>query len=240
MISALHRTFALTLSLLGGAFALAALSALADSKNPVVPVSVEPNHHVRFDNGRVRVYEVQLPKGKWTGFHEHTADNFFVFINTTSSVFEFADGRRAVRQVKAGEVGFASTAQGPYTHRVGADGDVPFHVVDIEVLNNARLGSSLATAKHPESVFRIVMENERGRAYDMVLKPGESTGVFTRAANTGIFAVSGGRVSETPVGKAARLWDSEPGDFRWSDATERLTITNGSPSDIEFVEIEIL
>jgi hypothetical protein len=38
------------------------------------------------------------------------------------------------------------------------------------------------------------MENSRGRAYDIVLKPGESTAVFTRPANTGIFAISGGRV----------------------------------------------
>jgi hypothetical protein len=116
---------------------------------------------------------------------------------------------------------------------------VPFHVVDLEVLNNAKLGSDLATAKRPESVSKVVLENERGRAYDMVLKPGASTGVFTRAANTGIFAVSGGSVTETPEGKAARLWDSEPGDFHWSDAPERLTITNGSASDVEFVEIEI-
>jgi hypothetical protein len=84
------------------------------------------------------------------------------------------------------------------------------------------------------------MENSRGRAYDIVLKSGESTAVFARPANTGIFAISGGRVSETADGKAPRLWDSEPGDFRWNDVSERLTITNASASDEEFVEIEIL
>jgi hypothetical protein len=112
-------------------------------------------------------------------------------------------------------------------------------VVDLEVLNNAKLGSDIATAKRAESSFKVVLENSRGRAYGMVLKAGESTGFFSRPANTGIFAVSGGRISETAEGKSARLWDSEPGDFRWSDASEKLTITNGSTSDVEFVEIEI-
>jgi hypothetical protein len=239
MVSECRRNLTPTLIFLAGVSALMALPPIAQSQDPVVPVSMERNHHVRFDNGKVRIYEVQLPKGKWTGFHEHTADNFYVYINATSQAFEYADGRHGTRDVKAGEVGFASTAKGPYTHRVAAEGDVPFHVVDLEILNNAKLGADSATAKRPESSFKVVMENSRGRAYDIVLKAGESTGPFTRPANTGIFAVSGGRVSETAEGKAPRLWDSEPGDFHWSDLSETLTITNSSASNVEFVEIEI-
>jgi hypothetical protein len=83
------------------------------------------------------------------------------------------------------------------------------------------------------------MENPRGRAYDISLRPGESTPAFTRAANTAIFVVSGGRVRENPKGKAPRLLDSEPGDFRWTDAPEELTITNDSAKDERFIEIEL-
>jgi hypothetical protein len=32
------------------------------------------------------------------------------------------------------------------------------------------------------------------------------------------------------------LWDSLAGDFRWSDVSEKLSITNGSASDEEFDE----
>jgi hypothetical protein len=225
--------------LLAGALALTTLQSVSQPKHAVVPVSMELNHHVRFDNGRVRVYDVKLSNGKWTEFHEHAADNFFVFINPTSQAFEYADGRQGTRQVKAGEVGFASTATGPYTHRVAPAGDVPVHVVDLEILTNAKLGPDVVAPKRPESSFAVGLENSRGRAYGMVLKAGETTAAFTRPANTGIFAVSGGRISETPVGKAPRLWDSEPGDFHWSEASERLTITNRSASDVQFVEIEV-
>jgi hypothetical protein len=200
-------------------------------------VGREPSHHVRFDNAKVRVYDVQVPKGKWTQFHEHKWDNFFVFIAPTTQEFEFLDGRKGTREVKPGDVGFSSTSAGAYTHRVRAIGALPLHVVDIEILNNEKLGSGVPGPKRPDPL-KMVLENARGRAYDIVLKPGESA-VFMRPGNTGIFAVSGGRVSETGEGKAVRLWDSEPGDFRWNEAAERLTIKNEADRQEEFVEIEI-
>jgi hypothetical protein len=234
-----HRSgFALTPTLLAGAFIFFALPASPESNDPALPVSKEPSHHIRFDNGRIRVYDVRVPTGKWTEFHEHSWDNFFVFIIPTTQAYEFSDGRKGTREVKPGDVGFSSTATGPYTHRVTPQGNPPLHVVDIEILNNAKLGSDAAAPKHPES-FKLVLENPRGRAYDLHLKPGESTPLFTRSANTAIFAVSGGRISETADGKAPRLWDSEPGDFRWNDAPEKLTLMNNSTKDEEFVEIEL-
>lgn len=146
------------------------LPSFAQSKDPALPVGKEPSHHIRFDNGRVRVYDVQVPKGQWTEFHEHTWDNFFVFMVPTTQAFEFSDGRHGTREVKAGDVGFSSTSAGAYTHRVMAQGELPLHVVDIEILNNAVLGSGVAGPKRPESSFKIVLENPRGRAYDFVLK----------------------------------------------------------------------
>jgi hypothetical protein len=215
------------------------LPAIPASNDPVLPVSKEPSHHIRFDNGRVRVYDVQVPTGKWTEFHEHSWDNFFVFIVPTTQAYEFSDGRKGTRDVKAGDVGFSSTATGPYTHRVTAQGNRPLHVVDIEILNNAKLGSDVATAKRPES-FQIALENPRGRAYNLVLRPGESTPEFFRPANTAIFAVSGAQISETPEGKAPKLLNLAPGSLRWIDRPERLTITNNSAKDEQFVEIELL
>jgi hypothetical protein len=227
------------ISLLGiGLAAALALPVFGQSKDPVVPVSREPSHHVRFDNGRVRVYDVRVPKGQWTQFHEHSWDNFFVFIVPTTQEFEFLDGRKGTREVKPGDVGFSSTAAGAYTHRVRAVGELPLHVVDIELLNNVQLGSGAPGPKRPESM-KMVLEDTRGRAYNIVLQPGESTALFVRPAHTGIFAVSGGRVSETGEGKSQRLWDSEPGDFRWNEVAEKLTMKNEGLKDEEFVEIEM-
>jgi hypothetical protein len=140
----------LKLKLLTGLFTCVALSALAQQKDSVVPVSREPSHHIRFDNGRVRVYDVRLPPGNWTLFHEHSWDNFFVFIVPATQDYEFIDGRHGTREVNPAEVGFTSTATGPYTHRARVEGKHPLHVVDIEILNNAQVGSGVAAPKRPE------------------------------------------------------------------------------------------
>ena len=227
------------LALVAAMLAAGAAPAAGPAPAAELPVSREPGHQVRFDNGQVRVYELTLAAGQWGEFHEHAADNFFVFMSTTGQRFEYRDGRHGTRQVHAGEVAFASTAGGPYTHRVGGDGPAPFHVVDIEILVDGRLGTAPAAEPRADPAFSPVLENSRGRAYRLLLPPGATTGVFTRPAHTAIFAVSGGRISERPEGRAPRLWDSRPGDFRWTDAAERLAIENDSPAQVEFVEIEL-
>jgi hypothetical protein len=144
-----------------------------------------------------------------------------------------------VHSLKAGEVSFASTAKAPYTHRIGCASDVNFHVVDLEINSKSRLGQGGETPKRPDKNFAVVLENSRGRAYRMTLKAGETTEVFTRPANTAIFAISGGRTREVTEGKPPRFWDSEPGNFRWVDVPDRLTIRNESVTDLELVEIEL-
>jgi len=72
----------------------------------------------------------------------------------------------------------------------------------------------------------------------MILKPSETTELFTRPANTLIVALSGGRVTEVMEGKP-RFWDSEPGDFQWVNAPEKLTIKNDGAMDLDVVEFEI-
>src|SRR4051794_36295224 len=98
----------------------------AQVTDSVVPVSAESNHRIRFDNGKVRMYEVQLSKGAVTAFHEHTKDSFSVIMATTTRVNQPKDGERVDAPVKAGQVGYAPTTKGPYTHRIEATGETPY------------------------------------------------------------------------------------------------------------------
>jgi hypothetical protein len=210
----------------------------AQGSDVVVPVYQESHHRVRFDNGIIRVYEVKIKKGESVLFHQHSADNFAVRITTSTIADQRLGGQSTVRLGKAGNVSFASTATGPYTHRLGAVDDV-FHVVDVEIDSTSRLGPNVETPKRPEKNFAVVLENSRGRAYRMILKAGETTPIFTRPANTAIVALSGGRITEVTEGKPPRFWDSEPGNFRWISAPDRLTIKNEGVIDLDVVEIEI-
>jgi hypothetical protein len=98
----------------------------------VVPITAEPDHKSRFDNGRVRMYEVVLPKGKATLMHEHRADSFTVFFRTaevTNEPPEEASQRYSTEQQVLWD--FTSTAKGPYSHRVIASGETTFHVIAV-------------------------------------------------------------------------------------------------------------
>lgn len=214
-------------------------AALAQTADSPLPVTAEPNHRIRFDNGFVRMYEVELPRGKTTAFHEHRADNFQVFFATTTVAGETKDGQLRSASVKAGQVAFSSTEKGPYTHRVEGGGDVPFHVIAMELLSKSPETAAGTAPKRSEPPFAVAQENMRGRAYKVVLAPGETSPMFTRPAHTAIFAITGGRTRETAEGKPSRLWDFDPANFRWTETTERLTVKNESQGPVELVEIEV-
>lgn len=217
---------------------LAPTSSVAQTPDGVVPITSEPDHKIRFDNGRVRMYEVVLPKGKATLVHEHRADSFTVFFRTAEVTIEPHGGKPVVFKRTPGFVGFNSTAKGPYSHRVIASGETTFHVIAMELLSPTPTGSATATQR-PSSTFKVALENPRGRAYRVTLAPGESTETFTRPAGSALFAISAGRISETGDGMPVRLWDFEPAHFRWFETSEKLSVKNESSTPIELVEIEI-
>lgn len=218
---------------------LAPSYSFAQIPDGVVPITAEPAHKIRFDNGRVRMHEVVLPKGKATLMHEHRADNFTVFFRTVEITNEpYGGAKPVVVNRTPGFVGFTSTAKGPYSHRVIASGETTFHVINMELLSPTPAGSA-TTAQRPGSAFKVALENPRGRAYRVTLAPGESTETFTRPAGSALFAISGGRISETVDGKSVRLWDFDPAHFRWFENSAKVSMKNESSTPIELVEIEV-
>jgi mannose-6-phosphate isomerase-like protein (cupin superfamily) len=218
---------------------LAPNSSVAQPPDGVVPITSEPYHKIRFDNGRVRMYEVVLPKGKATLMHEHRADHFTVFFRTAEITNErHGEAKPVVVNRTPGFVGFNSTAKGPFSHRVIASGESTFHVIAMELMSAAPARSA-TTTQRPGSAFKVALENPRGRAYRVTLAPGESTETFTRPAGTMLFAISAGRISETVDGKPVRFWDFEPAYFRWSEMSERLSVENEGSTPVELVEIEV-
>lgn len=217
---------------------LASFPGIAQTPEGAVSITSEPEHKIRFDNGQVRLVEVVLPQGKASLFHEHGADAFFVFFRTAEITSEPFGGKPVATTTPAGSVHFTSTADGPYVHRVIATGEETVHVVALELLAPAAPGPASASQdRFPP--FEVALENSRGRIYRLKLGPGDSTETFTRPAGTAIFAVSSGRISEKPEGKPARLWDFEPGHFRWIETGEVLSLQNESSAPIEWVEIEV-
>jgi hypothetical protein len=218
---------------------LAPMASMAAPPDGVLPITAEPDHKIRLDNGKVRVIEVVLPKGKATLFHEHLYDAFFVFFRNSEITSEPFRGKPVATKTPVGSVSFTSTATGPYAHRVIASGDETVHVIATELLTPPTAAGATSASESRFPPFEVALENSRGRLYRLKLNPGDSAEGFTRPAGTAVFAVSSGRISEKPEGKPARLWDFEPGHFRWVEASEELSLKNESAAPIELVEIEV-
>jgi hypothetical protein len=107
---------------------------LAKTPQQAVPITAEPEHKIRFDNGKVRMYEVRLAKGQATLMHEHRADSFSVIFRDTEVIVASLGGATTKSAFSAGRVGFTSTARGPYSHRVVASQDTDFHVIAMELI----------------------------------------------------------------------------------------------------------
>ena len=217
---------------------VASFGSVAQTPSNVVPITSEPDHKIRFDNGTVRMYEVLLPKGKGTLVHEHRADSFSIIFGDSEITNEPLGGKPATVKIPSGAVGFASTEKGPYAHRVIASGDSAFHVIAMELMSPKPAGPASASQR-VDPPFKVVRENPRGRVYRIRLAPGESTGMFARPGSTALFAISSGRIREDVDGKANRLWDFETGHFRWIEVPERLSVKNEGTAPIDLVEIEV-
>ena len=218
---------------------IAAGYSFAQASDEIIPITAEPDHKIRFDNGKVRMYEIVLPKGKATLFHEHRADIFTVSFSSAEITNDpYGENKPTISNRTPGFVGFNSIAKGPYSHRVISSGETTFHIIAMELLSPATAGLA-NTNQRLGSAFKVALDNPRGRAYRITLAPSESTESFTRPAGTALFAISSGRISENVEGKAVRLWDFIPAHFRWLDSSEKVSIKNESLTPIELVEIEI-
>jgi len=207
-----------------------------EATQSVVAIDAEPNHRIRFDNGKVRMYEVVLAKGQSTLMHEHRADSFSVIFGNAEITNEPRGGKPRSFKLPSGFVAFASTAKGPYSHRILATGDTGLHVIAMELLSPAQTAIAGKRANVP---FKVVRESPRGRAYRITLAPGASAPAFTRPAGSAMFAVSAGRIREDADGGSARLWDFRPGDFHWFDSSERVSLRNEGPRPVDLIEIEV-
>ncbi|MFM9434300.1 hypothetical protein ACFDR9_001355 [Janthinobacterium sp. CG_23.3] len=234
--TAVFHTSAVLLTCLLGAFSSVASSAQAPGES--VSMELEPNHKVKFDNGKVRMYEVNLPNGNATLMHEHREDNFLVVFKNVDITNDVLGAKPAAVSFPAGSVRFTSTAKGEYSHRVIVSGEKPLHLVAMELLSAAP-ATPAAAAPRRAAPFTLAMENSRARVYKLTLAPGESTESFIRPAGSALFAISAGRLREKTDKNPDRLWDFESGNFKWSETSEKVSLKNESAVPVDMVEIDV-
>jgi quercetin dioxygenase-like cupin family protein len=196
-----------------------------------VPVSQEPDHHLKFENDSIRVYDVVVPPGASTLFHVHGIDYFFVNFEDANLKSQTPEQPEQDLILKKGEVRFSPA---PLIHRIRNAGSNVFHNLTVELLVPPAAGSTPAPPLGTHQT--LLLENARMRAVQTLLQPGESTGVLAHPRHTFIVVIGKGTV------EGLMPADSKPvdsGQFGWREEPLTRDLKNSGRAAVQVIEIEV-
>lgn len=229
----MHRL--VTLALAG--VALTAAPAIGAQEG--VPVEQAPYHVPVFDNDYVRVLNVVIPPGRTSGFHRHTLDTLGVQITDTTRTAQLPGGPVTVSPSREpGTVQFSLYGRTPNLHAVSVTGDGVFHNIVIELLEANNYGFTPGS-RDGVPRYDLVLDNERVRAWRLVLAPGEQAPPITQGAPGLRIVVRGGELVERVRGRPDRGMAPRAGEFYWQDGGLTRAVENVGTTSIELVEVEL-
>lgn len=211
----------------------------AADDEPVVPAHQEPRHVPKLTNAWVRVIDVEIPEGERTLFHAHGLDYPYLMISSVTLHNQVYGQEPKDLPVTRGLVGYYRAAtQGTYIHRFINRGPGTFRAIGIELLQPLALGAAVTESIPAQSGLTTALDNERVRAYRIVLQPGQSLGPITIAGPSLRVALTPGTLADQAPGAAAVETTLAPARFAFSDTARVTTLSNRGAAPVELVEFE--
>jgi hypothetical protein len=202
-----------------------------------VPVESTSYHVPVFSNDYVTVLNVLIPSGRDSGYHRHSLDSIGVLINDTTRTNQVLGAEPFARALQPrGTVSFTPYAAEPLVHTVAVQGEQPFHNIVVELLqaNPWRFGPGQRA-----SGYTLVLDNERVRAWRLVLDPGQAAAAITQTAPGVRVIVEGGELVESVPGAPDRAMAPRAAEVYWQDAGTTRAVRNVGATRIELVELEL-
>ncbi len=229
-------------SLIVLACALAQPASAQLEDNPV-PMDKAPFHIPVFANDYIILLSINIPPGRNTGFHTHYADSVSVNLSPalrTNQIYGSSEvSAPSTGDPVPGRTSFTNiTKDGPRTHKVTNVGPTAFHNVSF-ILKDQKTAGPAVSDRSGVASYSQTMDNERIRAWRVVLEPGQATGQITQTAPGLRVYVRGGVLDEMVPGSADRGMAPYDGDFIWQEAGQTRTVKNTGTTLIEFVEFEL-
>jgi len=231
------RSGALVLAMLCGNLTAGGVQASMPSAVPsAVPIEQEPAHRLVLQNEYVRVFEVRLPPGDATLWHLHVHDGVSVRLSDAIIEDQPKDGQAKTYRLRRGEVTYGATPTA-LTHQVRNVGETTFHNVYVELLTPPGVSADHTRAAAPDP--RIVLENDRVRALQRILAPGEATALHTHASRAVGVPVTAGRLEIADPEGAAKTVEVKVGAVQWIEPGTTHRLKNVGDAAIEIVDIEL-
>ena len=218
-------------------------SAFAQGDSKPVPMDQAAFHVPVFSNDYITLLSINIPPGRDTGFHTHYFDSVSVLLSAalrTNQVYGSSEisvpaiGNPPI----PGRTSFTNvTENGPHTHKATNVGPTPFHIISFILKDREMIGVPVSD-RSSIAGYTQIMDNERIRAWRVILEPAEVTGQIMQMAPGLRVYVRGGVLDEIVPGAADRGMASHDGDFLWQEAGQPRAVKNTGTTVVEFVEFE--
>lgn len=203
---------------------------------PATLVDNTSYHVPAFDNYLVTVLNVFIPPHRESGYHLHNVDSIGVLISDTERTSQVLGAEATVTAPRGrGSVSFTGYGSSHLIHNVAVTGDTPFHNIVVALKEPAR-GFRVGSRRQG---YTQIFDNERVRAWRLVLEPGETAPVITQLAPGMRVVIEGGELVEVVPEGSERAMAPRSGEFFWQDAGGIRAVRNVGTTRIDIVELEL-
>ena len=229
--------------LVGTSFAalvgLCALPALSQSEEKGVPIIQAPFHVPAMKNEYGTVLLINIPPGRNTGYHIHSQDSFSVNIEAADMTNQNLGSSDVSppNRAQVGRILFTPYYKdGERTHKATNVGQSHFH--NVSFLFSSRQPHGFAPSTRPQG-YEQIADNDRFRAWRLLLQPGQSVPEFKQGAPGMRVVVSGGELIESVPGQPDRGMKPRVGEFFWQEAGVTRAVRNTGTTPLNLVEVEL-
>ena len=220
-----------------------ALAQPAAAQEPVVvPVEKAPYHMPIFKNDLAMLLNVYLPPGAGKGasiYHTHSRDQLSVLVQATKMGGQDLGGQpREERVVTRGNANYTAFSKKPMTHRGENVVTTPFQNIVVALLY-PEPGRFSPGSRANIAGYTQLLDNERVRAWRLVLAPGQTAAAITQSAPGLRVVVDAGDLVESVPGQPDRGMHMRLGDFFWQDAGTTRAVRNSGTTTLNLVEFEL-
>ena len=214
-----------------------ALPAASQTAAPtVVPVEQAPYHVPLFRNEHVIVLNVVIPPNRTSSYHRHTLDTIAVLIAGTDRTVQVLGGELTTSsRPPRGTITFSQYSHQENVHTVTVTGSTSFHNVVVELLKPAASGF---TPSARGEGYEQILDNERVRAWRLVLEPRQSAPAISQGSAGIRVVIDGGELVESVPGQPERGMAPRSGEVYWQEAGTTRAVRNIGMTRIELVELE--
>ena len=180
------------------------------------PVDKAAYHVPAFRNDTVAVLRVNIPGHRSAGYHIHSKDQISVLIEEADQSGQvLGEQPTPPRRTPRGNVTFTAYSKKSMTHRVNNVGPTAFHNIVIALADSQ--GGRFSPAARYGVDYTQLFDNERARAWRLVLEPGQAAAAITQNAPGLRVIIDGGEIAESGPGEGDRGIALRLGDFYWQD-----------------------